>query len=63
MPQGTEIAGSPEILAVTVHISVAYIFNGSSVFSPILNAVVGTVGAAITSISENASENSADILL
>ena len=54
-------AGSPAILTVTVQISPAYIFNGSSTFSPSLKAVIGVVGVNITSQSQNAVANSEEI--
>ena len=48
-PQGTEIADRPARLTGTVKTSERYICRGSSVFSPILKAGVGVVGAMMTS--------------
>ena len=52
-PQGTEIPGKPAKLTGVVNKSLAYIVNGSSISSPILNAVVGVVGPTTTSYSSN----------
>ena len=48
-PQGTEIPGKPARLTGVVNKSFAYIVKGSSISSPILNAVVGAVGPTTTS--------------
>ena len=53
-PHGTLIAGRPVRLALTVKMSSRYIWSGSLVFSPSLNAGVGVVGVAITSARSNA---------
>ena len=47
--QGTEIPGKPARLTGVVNKSFAYIVKGSSISSPILNAVVGAVGPTTTS--------------
>ena len=43
-PNGTEIAGIPVKLAVTVLKSIRNSAIGSSIFSPNLNGIIGTVG-------------------
>ena len=48
-PHGTEIPGKPARFTGVVNKSFAYIVNGSSISSPILNAVVGVVGPTTTS--------------
>src|SRR5258708_1957592 len=46
-PQGTLIPGIPARSAVTVKMSARYMANGSSAFSPSLNAGVGAVGVTM----------------
>ena len=58
LPTGMEIPGMPAKSAVTVKMSAKYIANGSSVFSPSLNAGVGVVGVTIASTLANASSKS-----
>ena len=48
-PLGIEIAGKPARFTGIVQISDKYIVSGSSIFSPILKAVVGDVGEISTS--------------
>ena len=48
----------PAIFAGIVNISFKYICKGSSILSPILNAVVGEVGIANVSTSLNTVSNS-----
>src|SRR4051812_8799055 len=57
-PHGSDRPGSPARLTEIVKISDRYICSGSSVFSPILNAVVGAVGVMMTSQFLNASSKS-----
>ena len=49
-PDGIEIPGTPARFAGMVVTSLRYICIGSSIFSPSLNAVVGAVGVAITTV-------------
>src|SRR5690606_19059832 len=53
-PDGMEMPGVPARLAGIVVRSLRYICSGSSIFSPILNAVVGADGVAMTSTSAKA---------
>ena len=53
-PGGTVIAGSPAREAGTVKMSERYMVNGSSAFSPILNAGFGIEGHTTRSADENA---------
>ena len=53
-PHGTLIAGTPARFAGIVKMSDRYMASGSSVFSPIRNAVVGDVGETSTSKRSNA---------
>src|SRR4030042_6724400 len=48
-PHGIEMPGTPAKFTEIVKISDRYIWSGSAVFSPILNAAVGEVGVTITS--------------
>src|SRR5258708_1643749 len=57
-PQGTLIPGIPARSAVTVKMSARYMANGSSAFSPSLNAGVGAVGVTMASTFRKASSKS-----
>ncbi len=60
-PAGTEIPGIPAILAERVKISLKYMVNGSSLFSPILKAGDGATGDKIKSQVSKALEKSSMI--
>src|ERR1700690_1604606 len=57
-PQGIEIPGTPARLTLIVNMSARYIWGGSFVFSPSLNAGVGEVGVTMISACLKASSKS-----
>jgi hypothetical protein len=50
-PHGNEMAGTPARFTEMVKISDKYIWSGSSLFSPNLNAGVGVTGVTMRSTS------------